>query len=177
MRLFISISVPKELHSYLRKLQSQFPDMKNTNEFHMTVQFLGDDIEYPDQLIETLKKIQFTPFKIEMGDAMPFGNPSQPRGVWIECKMTPELKKLSDNIRQTTSELGYVADKPFKAHITLGRYKRPPNYKPAKGGEQVEAKKTKGEPHKFIVEEFYLMESILTPAGAKHKILASFPNQ
>ena len=168
MRLFISINIPQELHRYLRQLQSQFPDMKNTNEFHMTVQFLGDDIESPDQLIETLKKIQFTPFEIEMGDAIPFGNPTSPRGVWIECETTSELGKLADNIRQTMSELNYVADKPFKAHITLGRYKRPPNYKP---------EKTKGEPHKFIIEKFYLMESILTSTGAKHKILASFPNQ
>lgn len=140
--------------------------MKNTNEFHMTVQFLGDDTKSPDQLIDALKTVQFSPFEIKMGDAVPFGNPTNPRGVWIECKMTPELEKLAENIRKTTSELGYVADKPFKAHITLGRYKRPPNYKP---------EKTKGEPHKFTIEEFHLMESTLTPTGAKHKTIASFP--
>jgi 2'-5' RNA ligase len=166
MRLFISINVPQELHRYCKQLQSRFPDMKNTDEFHMTVQFLGDDAENPDQLIEALKNVQFTPFEIEMGDAIPFPNPFDPRGVWIECKMLPKLQKLAEDIRQTTSELGYIADKPFKAHITLGRYRRPPRQK---------IQKINGDRHKFIVDQFHLVESTLTPTGPKHKILASFP--
>ena len=146
-------------------MQSQFSDMKKTDEFHMTVQFLGDDTENPDKLIEVLKTIKFTPFEMKMGDAIPFPDPRHPRGIWIECKITPELKKLSEDIRSATKKLGYVSDKPFKAHITLGRYKRPPNYKP---------RQIKGEPHKFIVKEFNLVESTLTETGAKHKTLASF---
>jgi len=165
MRLFISINVPEELHRYCRQLQNQFPDMKNTNEFHLTVQFLGDDTENPDQLIETLKTVQFAPFEIEMGDAVPFPHPAHPRGVWINCKITPKLEKLAEEIRKTTEKLGYISDKPFKAHITLGRYKRPPNYKP---------KQVKGEPHQFTVDQFHLVESILSSEGPKHKILASF---
>lgn len=166
MRLFISIDVPEELHRYCRQLQSQFPDMRNTDEFHMTIQFLGDDTESPDKLIEVLKTIQFKPFEMEMGDAVPFPNPFDPRGAWIECKMTPELQKLADDIRKATEKLGYISDKPFKAHITLGRYKRPPKYKP---------KKTEGEPHVFMVDRFHLVESTLSSEGPKHKIIASLP--
>jgi len=166
MRLFISINVPQEFHRYLRQLQSQFPDMKNTNEFHMTVQFLGDDTKSPDQLIDALKTVQFSPFEIKMGNAVPFGNPTNPRGVWIECKMIPELEKLAEDIRKTTEKLDYIADKPFKAHITLGRYKRPPQYKP---------KKIDGESHSFAINQFHLVESALTSTGPKHKIVASFP--
>jgi len=140
--------------------------MKNTDEFHMTVQFLGDDTESPGKLIEVLKEIQFTPFEIEMGDAIPFPNPGHPRGVWIDCKMAPELEKLAEDIRKETEKLGYIADKPFKAHITLGRYKRPPKYKP---------KKITGEPNVFTVNQFHLVESTLSSEGPKHKIIASFP--
>jgi 2'-5' RNA ligase len=165
MRLFISINVPTELHRYCRQLQNQFPDMKNTDEFHMTIQFLGDDTESSDKLIETLKTIRFAPFDIEMGDAMPFPNPFNPRGAWIECKMTTELRKLAEDIRKVTEKLGYISDKPFKAHITLGRYKRPPKQK---------IRQIKGEPHKFTVSQFHLVKSTLGQTGPKHKILASF---
>jgi 2'-5' RNA ligase len=140
--------------------------MKNTNEFHMTVQFLGDDTESPDQLIKALKTVQFKPFEIEMGDAVPFPHPGHPRGVWIDCEITPELEKLAEKIRKIAGQLGYIADKAFKAHITLGRYKRPPNYKP---------EKAKGEPHKFTINQFHLIESTLSSKGPKHKIVASFP--
>jgi len=166
MRLFISINVPRELHRYCKQLQSQFPEMKNTNEFHLTIQFLGDDIESADLIVKKLKEIQFTPFEIEMGDAAPFGHPKNPRGTWIECKENSKLNNLASNIRKLMEELGYKSDYPFRAHITLGKYKFAPKKIP---------QKITGEPHKFRVEHFYLMKSILSPEGPKYKSIAQFP--
>ena len=166
MRLFISINVPHELHRYCTQLQSQFPDLKTTREFHMTVQFLGNEIGDAQPIIEALKKIRFEPFDIKMGDTLPFPDAFRPRGVWIECEETDALMNLADQIRKVMEELGYIADKPFRAHITLGRYKRPPHRTP---------KIIKGEPHTFTVDRFYLIESILTPEGPQYKTLARFP--
>jgi RNA 2',3'-cyclic 3'-phosphodiesterase len=166
MRLFISINVPNELYRYCRQLQGQFPDMKNADEFHMTIQFLGDNVKSADPIIKTLKKNKFTPFEIEMGNALPFPNAWDPRGAWIECKLSPELKKLAEDIQSAMKGLGYISDKPFKAHITLGRYKHPPKQK---------IKEVEGEPHRFSVKEFYLVESTLTKTGPIHKIIANFP--
>jgi len=165
MRLFISIDIPKELYRYCRQLQSRFPEMKNTDEFHITLQFLGDEILSAELIVEALKKIQFAPFEIEMGNALPFPNAWDPRGAWIECKLSPELKKLAEDVQSEMRKIGYMSDKPFKAHITLGRYRQAPEKKP----EVVE-----GEPHRFTIENFYLMESILTPKGPIHKKLATF---
>ena len=166
MRLFIAITVPHQLHRYCQQLQSQFPDLKTTREFHMTVQFLGNDIEDANPIIDALKKVKFEPFEIEMGDAVPFPNSFRPRGVWIECDPSAALLNLADEIRSAMGELGYIADKPFRAHITLGRYKRPPRQKP---------QTIKGEPHRFKLDQFYLIESTLTPEGSKYKTLAGFP--
>jgi RNA 2',3'-cyclic 3'-phosphodiesterase len=166
MRLFISINIPQGLYRYCRQLQGQFPDMKNADEFHMTIQFLGDDFQSADPIIEALKKIRFIPFEIEMGNALPFPNAWEPMGAWIECRLSPELKKLAEDIRVTMKGLNYIPDKPFKAHITLGRYKNPPKQK---------IKEVNGEPHRFNVKEFYLVESILTKTGPIHKKLESFP--
>lgn len=165
MRLFISINVPQELYRYCTQLQSQFADLKTTREFHMTVQFLGDDVEDAQPIIDALSKIKFEPFDVEMGDAMPFPNPFNPRGVWIECKESPELMVLADKIRGKMEEVGLVADKPFKAHITLGRYKRSPRKKP---------QTMTGETHKFTVDRFYLMQSHLGPEGPRYKVLGEF---
>jgi len=168
MRLFISINVPKELYRYCTQLQSQFPDLRTAKEFHMTVQFLGDEVDdgMAQKIIDALSKIKFDPFEIEMGDALPFPNPFNPRGVWIECGESEELMGLAEKIRNQMVELNLIADKPFKAHITLGRYKRPPFKKP---------KAVQGEPHTFTVDYFYLMESNLTPEGPQYKTLARFP--
>lgn len=166
MRLFIAITVPQGLHRYCAQLQSQYPELKMTKEFHLTIQFLGNEIENPQSIIKVLKKIKFEPFEIEMGDVMPFPNPIRPRGVWIECDPSAVLLKLADEIRSSMEELGYRNDKPFRAHITLGRYKKSPNKKP-----QI----IKGESHRFMLDRFYLIESNLTPEGSKYKTLATFP--
>jgi 2'-5' RNA ligase len=73
---------------------------------------------------------------------------------------------LAKQIRSKMEELNIIADKPFRAHITLGRYKRPPHRKP---------EKIKGEPHTFTVDRFYLIESTLGPEGPHYKTLAKFP--
>ncbi len=164
MRLFIAITVPHQLYRYCQQLQSRFPDLKMTREFHLTVQFLGDEIQDEKPIIDTLSKILFKPFDIEMGDVMPFGHPA--RGVWTECRETDELTGLANQIREAMNELGYKADKPFRAHITLGRYRQLPNQKP---------NKVKSEPHVFTVDRFYLMESILLPHGPLYKTVAKFP--
>ena len=109
---------------------------------------------------------KFTPFEIEMGDVLPFPNPFRPRGVWIECDPSAALLGLADEIRGVMGGLGYQADKPFRAHITLGRYKKPPHKKP---------QTIKGELHRFKLDKFYLIESNLTPEGPKYKTLATFP--
>jgi len=166
MRLFIAITVPHQLHRYCQQLQSRYPDLKTTREFHMTVQFLGNDIEDADPIIVALKKVKFEPFEIEMGNAVPFPNSFRPRGVWIECDPSAALLNLAEEIRSVMAELGYMADKPFRAHITLGRYKRPPNRTP---------KIIKGESHRFKLEQFHLIESALTPEGPQYKTLARFP--
>ncbi|MBU0705998.1 RNA 2',3'-cyclic phosphodiesterase [Patescibacteria group bacterium] len=165
MRLFIAIPVPADLHRYCRQLQSRFDGLKNVNDFHLTLQFLGDDIENPDQIIDALSQIKFGPFEIEMGDALPFGPKNEPRGVWIECKENSALNQLAGQVRQTLAPLGYESDKPFRAHITLGRYKLPPKINP---------KKVSGTPHYFRVDHFELIQSHLEEGGPRYKVLQKF---
>lgn len=168
MRLFIAIAVPHQLYRYCQQLQSRFPDLKMTKEFHLTVQFLGDEIQDSQPIIDALSAIKFEPFDIQMADVTPFGHPASPRGVWINCEESDELMSFADHILKAMGKLGYQPDKPFRAHITLGRYRQSLHQK---------SNVIKGEPHTFTVDRFYLMESILLPQGALYKTVARFPKE
>ena len=165
MRLFIAIPVPASLHRYCRQLQSQFENLKKTDDFHITLQFLGDDTENPDEIIAALKQIEFSPFEIEMSDAIPFGPKHKPRGVWIGCEENKALNTLAKNIREKLAPLGYISDKPFRSHITLGRYKFSPKKPP---------QKIEGMHHRFKVNSFELIESHLGEKGPHYRTLATF---
>lgn len=170
MRLFISINIPTAIAPYCRKFQSQFPGMKNVNEFHLTLQFLGGDIleDRVPLIIEKLKAVSFKSFQIKLGDAVPFGNLKLPRGIWIECFGSAPLYDLAAKIRNAMGNLGYLPDTPFAAHVTLGRYKNGPPHVP---------KPVAGEFLVFTVDQFHLMQSQLGPDGSKYKILFSFTNK
>lgn len=166
MRLFIAVMIPHELHQYCAHIQSRFPSLNKTRAFHLTLHFLGDGIENAEPIIQALSAIQFKPFEIEMRDAVPFPNPFRPQGVWIECDPSSALLSLAEDIRNAMTNLGYRPDKPFRAHITLGRYQPSPRQKP---------KPIKGESHRFVLDKFYLIESVREPEGSAYKILATFP--
>ena len=167
MRLFISINLPAEFNAYCRKLQKQFPGMKNVEKFHLTLQFLGEGIQeerVPD-IVDRLSMIKFEPFEIALGDVIPFGHPKLPRGIWIECRGGTALHNLATKIRNAMGNYGFLPDQAFTAHITLGRYKKGPPQVP---------KPVPGEHHKFTVDQFFLMQSHLGSTGPTYKALGAF---
>jgi RNA 2',3'-cyclic 3'-phosphodiesterase len=175
MRLFISINVPSELHDYCRQLQKRFPGIKNVDEFHLTIQFLGDGIheQFLPRLTEALTSIHFNPFEIKLGTPRRFPNEDRPSGVWIDCDGGETLRDLADRIRKIMDKIGFRPDKPFAAHITLGRYKTPPTPVLRSRSERPQPE-PKTETKTFKVDRFYLMESHLTPEGPTYKTLAEF---
>jgi len=61
--------------------------------------------------------------------------------------------------------LGFKNDKPFRAHITLGRYKRKPKYP---------LKRIEGIKHLFHADHFKLIQSHLGEKGPHYKTVADF---
>jgi len=167
MRLFISISVPAKFNGYLKKFQNEYEGIKKTSDFHITIQFLGNDIdeEKREDIIESLSSILFHPFEIVLGDAMPFGHPKNPEGIWTECHIDSEGMRLASNVRNKMKDCDFVSNQPFRAHITLGRYTDSPGFFP---------NKTKGEPHSFVVKDFSLIQSQPSSSGSKYKAIETF---
>jgi len=162
--------------------------MKNVDEFHLTIQFLGDGIheQFLPRITEALRSIDFHPFEIKLGAPRRFSNEDRPNGVWIDCDGGDALRDLADRIRKIMDKIGFRPDKPFAAHITLGRYKVLPYLLDSrlrgndKGGE--DDRKRGGRPQPapkteakaFKVDHFYLMESRLAPEGPTYKMIAEF---
>ncbi len=168
MRLFIAIKVPEALHKYCRELQQKFKGIKPADDFHITLQFLGE-AEDPQSIIDKLSKIKLTPFRIMLGDPVPFPSPDKSYGIWIECLRSESLNKLAEKIRQHMSDLGYRADKLFKPHVTLGRYKNSRACPPMEGRWE-----SKGKKRWLTVHHFELIHSIQTKGKHKYKTLATF---
>ena len=94
--------------------------------FHFTVIFLGEIGDYDvDRIKEMLVGFQFEPFTITYTRIGAFPNPTHARVVWIgvDSEGAQKLTALANDIVAKMSELGFEADKPFSAHLTLLRAK------------------------------------------------------
>lgn len=149
--------------------------MKNVDEFHLTIQFLGDGVQeqFLTRITEALKTIRYEPFEIKLGEARKFPNDQRPNGVWIDCDGGKALTDFADRVRKAMDKIGFRPDKPFAAHITLGRYKKqPPTELRPRGGRPQPQPKT--EEKSFKVDRFFLMQSHLGPEGPDYKTIKEF---
>lgn len=168
MRLFVAIDVPEALHPTLKKWQGAFPNLKLAREFHLTLQFLGENV--PDDKLPTiaqaLSTVRFRPFDLTLKSIEPFGD--APGGVWVSCVETPEIADLARQVNEKMTIIHLPPDRPFKAHITLGRYKKLPDPIP-------EIPKIK--PLAFTVKEFHLIKSTTSTEGSTYHRLKAYPSQ
>jgi RNA 2',3'-cyclic 3'-phosphodiesterase len=131
MRGFIAVDV---LNVAIVKLQNDILSAAGWNprdvklvephNFHFTVIFLG---EISDQDVERIKEMLagflFESFTITYAGIGAFPNPAHARVVWVglDSGGAQKLTALANDIIAKMSELGFKADKPFSAHLTLLR--------------------------------------------------------
>src|ERR671916_1802062 len=131
MRAFIAVDVSnvaivKLQNDILSTAEWNPRDVKpvEPHNFHFTVIFLG---EISDQDVERIKEMlagfQFEPFTITYAGIGAFPNPAHARVVWVglDSEGAQKLTALANDIIAKMSELGFKADKPFSAHLTLLR--------------------------------------------------------
>lgn len=88
---------------------------------HFTLQFLGEiSADTTNNIADTLKSIQFSPFDVKLCGAGTFGRP--PRIVWIGTDPYTG-RKLSGLAHAVQNAIG-GSSKPFKPHLTISRIKR-----------------------------------------------------
>lgn len=166
MRLFIAIKIDpdKELIGILSELRSLGKAVEEEN-IHLTLKFLGevsDDME----IIESLGKIRFNKFTMELRGIGAFPNMKRGRILFVKAEPTDILNKLSGEVDRATPNI--KRDHPFIPHITLLRSKLLLDF--SRIGNRIGDNLILSEE----VDHFSLYQSTLTPSGPIYKEMKSF---
>jgi len=177
IRVFVAVRIPESVVGQLTQLQEQlrieFPhDVSWTRPaaMHLTLQFLGnlESARLPrlkDALFEAAQN--FRPFEIALGQPGCFGN----RVLWIGLRSGEELlRKLANAVGCATHGFGsHTEEREFNAHVTLGRVK-----KPLRGVMAALRRIQRPEGLCWVVRDFELIRSELSPRGAAYTVIQNF---
>jgi 2'-5' RNA ligase len=168
MRAFVAVPVPR---GDTRDFGVDAPD-------HLTLRFLGEiDPPTSEGLIRRLTPVVAAapPFEFVLEGVGAFPSTARPRVVWRGVtRGAEELGGLAQSVRDAVELAGVPADPaPFIPHVTLFRVRSP------RERERATRMLTPGAlvpPAQVVpVESVHLVESELTPAGARHRSRALFP--
>jgi len=181
IRAFIAIELPTAIQNGLRQVIQQLsPGTKAVRwlpaeNIHLTIKFLGDIEISKVQALQTALRQEAShhnPFDIHVGTLGAFPNSRRPRVVWIGVQAPQELFTLQQGIEVVTRPLGYsIEDRPFTAHLTLGRVSQHASPDEAAQFSFLLAKKQVGDLGKVHVETIHIFRSDLRPTGAVYTSL------
>ncbi|MGE5308149.1 MAG: RNA 2',3'-cyclic phosphodiesterase [Deltaproteobacteria bacterium] len=182
MRTFIAIALPPSIHAYLKGIQDTLKkaeaDVKwvEPANIHLTLKFLGE-IDGP-----TVEKVKgamadaaagVARFQMGLSALGGFPTSTSPRVVWMGIKegIAP-LKDLASRLEERLAPMGLAEDRPFAAHITLGRTRSSRNRRQlAESLQQPPAQL----PAPFEVAGVTLFKSTLSPKGPAYEALSLSP--
>jgi 2'-5' RNA ligase len=144
---------------------------------HLTLQFLGDvPADGPGGIPavrEALAAVAFAPFALRLAGGGFFPDALRPRVVWAGlAEGAPQCRALAGQVVAVLAPLGFPPEaKPYRPHLTLGRVRLP-----GRGDWTAALRLLTGAVWPAMtVTSFTLWRSILSPAGARHDVLAVFP--
>jgi 2'-5' RNA ligase len=131
MRSFVAIEISdNNVINSIKKFQTEISikaTKVNPNNFHFTLQFLGEiSDELMQKIIVALRTIKFSSFVVNLKGIGVFPRPKSPRIIWIGTDDIGGnmLIQLAKKIERALEPLGLFSDKPFKPHITVFRIKK-----------------------------------------------------
>ena len=140
---------------------------------HLTLRFLGDvaAAEVP-RILEALEAAlaEVAPFTFTLGDPVGFPTPRRPRVVAVGPRDETPTAGLAAVVERAIVALGLPPEpRPFRAHVTLGRLRRPPARRIDLSREGMAA------PVVVPVTEVRLYQSVLDRAGSRYSVLGRVP--
>ena len=182
MRLFLAIDPGDEFRRQIgdtietiRENSSGGIRWVRDGKLHVTLSFLGEVNEGRIPDIEAVARdvaSRHGPFRVTVQGAGVFPDWRRLRVVWFGLHDTGLLAALAEDLRRVRTVLGLAPDRPFRAHLTIGRATGPLS------AEQKQSLSRALAPFKgaypFDVWRVILMRSTLSRAGSEYSELASF---
>ena len=177
MRLFIAINLPPDVRRGIwdaaEPLRSASYPVKwvDADGIHLTLKFLGE-VEDPREP-EIVAGMQAAAagarqFRVPISGFGGFPSSENPRVVWVGCEGVPPLEILQHRMEQEMERLGFPLEgRAFRPHVTLGRAAREARAADFTGAGEMLA--NLAFEHDVMVESVDLMESRLTPRGARYQ--------
>lgn len=176
-RVFVALTLPPEIRSSLTVVQFLLPLSRRVEPetFHLTLAFLDT---MPDDLLrdvhDALEGIRSPAFALTLRGAGLFGG-DRPRAAWAGVAACPALDRLQAKVEHAARRAGARPEaRRFVPHVTLGRFP-PPGPEDAMRLERAVAGQAGFAAGPFDVVDFVLMESHLSPKGARYDALARYP--
>lgn len=145
---------------------------------HLTLRFLGE--VSPDRvpsIATALRRVaeESPSFDLVLEGVGAFPSRSNPRVVWVGAVAgRTEVGELADRITRALDEVGVTVEhEPLVPHLTLFRVRSPKLRRRAI--DLLNGTEPPPTPKRLHVREFVLKESTLTPQGALHRTLGTFP--
>lgn len=186
-RLFIAVLIPEEVKAEIEKAQTQLRGALPTEavrwvkpeQFHLTLRFLGSvesaRVQALTDAVRTAAQ-NFGALRLRAETIGCFPDARFPRVVWAGvADAAQELPRLQATVQTASQEFtAEQAEDRFTGHVTLGRIKRirrPEAEALAKVSAPM-AHRLFGE---WMISEIHIMQSQLSPHGARYSILARIP--
>lgn len=166
-RLFVAVWPPAEVLEAVAALpRPPLPGLRWTDpqQWHVTLRFIGR-VEDPDPVVVAMAQAvgPLAPIPVRAGPAVGrFGQ----RVLHVPVE---GLGVVASAVVAATSEFGEPPeDRPFSGHLTLARVRK---------GARVDLRPLAGMPvaGEWTVREVTLVESRLSPAGARYEVVERFP--
>lgn len=175
MRAFIALELSEEIKLELARLEGKLKkvdtDIKWTKpeNAHLTLKFLGEiDESKAEEVKSGLDKISASqkPFEMSLFKLGAFPSMDHMRVIWVGTdKGCSEVEKLASLVEEVAEKCGFFReDRPFNAHLTLGRVKS------AKNKEALKKKllTLDVKPVSCTIKSIVLFQSTLHPTGPIH---------
>lgn len=181
MRSFIAFKPPADIIHRIGQIQAQLRSegvvaqwVKPSN-IHLTLKFLGDTD--PDQAgdIRDAMKVAVAghaPLELALGGLGGFPNLSRPRILWQALSQDIErLKGIQQRLEAQLTQCGFLPERrPYRAHLTIGRIRRPKRWHPQAVAAVRQISVLPLQP--FTMNALIWYESRLLPGGAEYTVLA-----
>lgn len=185
IRSFLAFELPPDIRGVMEKVSAEVKKLDldvrwvRVENIHLTVIFMGSiDQGKISRMAQDIGRIctRTRAFQISVKGVGFFPDMRRPRVMWLG--IDGELERLSrfrDDLQRPLSKFGIKEEKrPFRPHLTLGRFRKGGTNQRARLEELVRKYGNLKSPP-CSVEELVLFRSDLKPSGAEYTKLSSWP--